>query len=178
MSHPHLDERYKKITLKLNEAGADTVYQGNNSSRYTKVKEQCYFEYCEALLKMGHFDQALLYALKEMEANPESTYFKEVAFFSYFKIYEARKLHHAGLMYQYIPSITDSAQYWIRNYIILTKLSDLRLDVTDFALKYKDEINETERNIYARAMLALDQMDQRNYKILKEKYIHSYPQGK
>ena len=178
LTHPLLEERHKRLTGIILNTGTDTTLEIANSVTYKKIKENCVFEFCEALMKMGHYDQALLYALAQIEARPESLYFKEAAFFSYFSIYEARKSHHAGLMYDHPLSSTDSAMYWIKNYIVTIKLSDLLKDVIAFNKKYSDDIMETERNTYAHAMIALAQLDEKKYKSLKEKYIHSYPQGK
>lgn len=173
-SHPQLEERYQTFKRKL---VSDNNGNNENSSAFDALKRDCFFEYDEALIKMGHFDQALLYALVQLKNNPESQYFKDVVMYTTYMIYESRKEHFSGLMFEYTSLTFDSARYWMKNYILDTKLSQLLVDAKLFNEKYQEGVPNSERLIYAKAMLAWVSNDKTHYLELRNNYLLSYPKG-
>lgn len=173
-SHPQLEERYQTFKRKL---AADNIGNNENSSAFDALKRDCFFEYDEALIKLGHFDQALLYALVQLKNNPESSYFRGVVIYSSYMIYESRKEHFSGLMFEYTSLAFDSARYWMKNYIVDSKLSQLLTDAKFFAEKHQEGVPASERIIYAKAMLAWVSNDKTHYLELRNNYLLSYPKG-
>ncbi len=172
-SHPELEERYESFLKKVAANNTNT----ENSAGFEAVKRDCFFEFDEALIKMGHFDQALLYALKQLKNNPESSYFREVVIFTSYMLYESRKEHFSGLMFQYTSITFDSARYWMKNYVVDSKLSQLLMDAKKLTEQYQEGTMISERLIYAKAMLAWVSNDKHHYMELRNNYILSYPKG-
>ena len=173
-SHPQLEERYQTFKRKL---AADNIGNNENSSAFDALKRDCFFEYDEALIRLGRFDQALLYALVQLKNNPESSYFRGVVIYTSYMIYESRKEHFSGLMFEYTSLAFESARYWMKNYIVDSKLSQLLTDAKFFAEKHQEGVPASERIIYAKAMLAWVSNDKTHYLELRNNYLLSYPKG-